>query len=289
MKTFIKYIVIVLVVLLGTVACSDMNDLHDKYLRDGETVYIAIFDSVYVNSGYNSVEVKYWLSDPKAKHVVIYWNLKQDSVKRDIHVTTSDNPGTILIENLEEGNISFEMYNYDADYEDLSIVMQRTGSVYGDFYKSNLDNRIIKDYLYSITYRKLTINWVSAVYENAVRTEIKYFTTSGIEKDVVIPVSETQSVLTDVMEWSTIKYRTLYKPEETCIDVFATDYRTVEIENPAPVVPSPPTSGMAGKTITLTGTYIDSVYEIWFGGFKGSIEDRTATSLTATIPANAAT
>jgi hypothetical protein len=257
MKTFIKYIVILSVVFLGTVACSDMNDLHDKYLRDGETVYIAIFDSFYVNSGYNAVEVRYWLSDPKAKHIAIYWNLKQDSIKRDIHVTTDDNPGTVLIENLEEGNISFEMYNYDADYEDRSIVMQRTVSVYGDFYKSNLSNRVIKDYLYNRADKTLTINWVSAVYENAVSTEIKYLTATGIEKDVVIPVTETQTILTDVMELSIFEYRTLYKPEETCIDVFATDYTVVEIENPVPVVSSPPTSGITGKTITLTGAYIN--------------------------------
>ncbi|MDR2384879.1 MAG: DUF4998 domain-containing protein [Tannerella sp.] len=287
MKSFIKYILVLSAVFIGTAACSDMNDLHDKYLKDGETVYIAVFDSVYVHPGENAVEIKYWLSDPKAKHVVIYWNLKNDSLKYDVSVTTVDHPGTIPVKNLDEGNISFEMYNYDANYENKSIVMQRTVSVYGDFYKSHLDNRIIKDYLYSRAEKKLTINWVSAVYENAVGTQVRYLATTGVEKDTLISVSETETVLQDVMEWSIMEYCTLYKPEETCIDIFATDFITVEIENPAPIIPAPPTNGTVKKTVTLTGTYINSIDEIWFGPFRGIIESRTETSLTATIPPDA--
>ncbi len=35
---------------VAIVACSDMNDLHDKYLQQGETIYSAKFDSVKKSS-----------------------------------------------------------------------------------------------------------------------------------------------------------------------------------------------------------------------------------------------
>lgn len=45
----INYILIAAVSALC--ACSDMNSLHDKYLADGETIYLARFDSVKIYPG----------------------------------------------------------------------------------------------------------------------------------------------------------------------------------------------------------------------------------------------
>ena len=51
----INYILIAAVSALC--ACSDMNSLHDKYLADGETIYLARFDSVKIYPGKERVKV----------------------------------------------------------------------------------------------------------------------------------------------------------------------------------------------------------------------------------------
>ena len=53
------YIKMLMFVLSGVAvaACSDMNDLHDQYLQQGETIYSAKFDSIKIFSGRYRVRV----------------------------------------------------------------------------------------------------------------------------------------------------------------------------------------------------------------------------------------
>ena len=74
----INYILIAAVSALC--ACSDMNSLHDKYLADGETIYLARFDSVKIYPGKERVKVLYWLSDPKVATTTAMWNMDREAV-----------------------------------------------------------------------------------------------------------------------------------------------------------------------------------------------------------------
>ena len=65
-KWYINIFTSVLVV-WAVAACSDMNDLHDIYLQNGETIYTAKFDSVKLYPGRYRVRVDYWVTDPKAE------------------------------------------------------------------------------------------------------------------------------------------------------------------------------------------------------------------------------
>ena len=58
MKWYIKVLMFVFSG-LTTMACSDMNDLHDKYLEQGETIYLAKFDSVKLYPGRYRARVDY--------------------------------------------------------------------------------------------------------------------------------------------------------------------------------------------------------------------------------------
>lgn len=285
MKTYNVLVSLLFLSLFLGVSCSDMNDLHDEYLKDGETTYIAIFDSIQAFSGRERIQIKYWLSDPKAKHVKIYWDLRAESVTEDIHVTTPDHPGVIWIEDLSEGSISFEMLNYDENFEDFSITMNFTKSVYGKFYQSYLANRLVKSYSYDKSNQKVTINWVSAVYDNAVGTEIKYRNTEGEETVVEFPMDQSTLVIENLPELSVLEFRTLYLPEETGVDTFYTEYTSFLVENPEPEVTGFPMTGKTGKTISFTGTDLDAIEEVWFGNQPGTIGSATATTLTITLPA----
>ena len=226
MKINVKNIIIILLgVGILTAACSKMNDLHDKYMKGGETIYISKFDSLKIYPGKRQVQFVYWLSDPKAKHVEILWSLRQKSERRDISITTPDNPGIFTLDNLDEGSISFEMFNYDANYQEKSIVARYTVSIYGSIYESSLNNRTIRTYTLDANDNKMVINWVSSTYENSVGTEIKYTTTSGVKIDTIAKpgvlfnnVTELNNIVND----SEFSFRTLYKPSATALDIFST-------------------------------------------------------------------
>ena len=94
----INYILIAAVSALC--ACSDMNSLHDKYLADGETIYLARFDSVKIYPG----KVLYWLSDPKVATTTAMWNMDRESGEYEVHKTTPNNPGSFIITGLDEGS-----------------------------------------------------------------------------------------------------------------------------------------------------------------------------------------
>jgi hypothetical protein len=296
MKAHIKFGMMIFSLIM-LAACSKMNDLHEKYLKEGETVYIAKFDQLSVSSGKKRVEIRYLLSDPKAKHSVIYWNLGKDSVTRDIAITHDSVPNILKIDNLEEGNVSFDIYNYDADYKNKSIVMQLTATVYGDFYETYLANRILKNYILNRKTKELTLNWATAVYDNAVGSEIKYLTAGGRDTTVFILMEDTviesgaavinpvlQTKLPNYMEQSLLEYRTVYHPDPDCADVFYTDYESVAVENPAPLVTAIPSSGQIDTEIELTGTDLDLITAVWFGLDQGLIASKTYESLRVTIP-----
>ena len=225
MKFNIKIISMLLCVAgLFATSCSQMNDLHEKYLENGEIIYISKFDSLKINPGNGRVEFIYWLSDPKAKNVKITWNMGENSFQSEVSGTTSDHPGVFVVDNVNEGSISFEIVLFDANFLDKSIVDRYTVSVYGTGYTTSLDNRSIRSSAFDPD-ESLIINWVTGVYNNSIGTEITYVTSSGVIVDTIAKPGESFNNVTellDVVRDSEFSFRTLYKPVDNCIDIFST-------------------------------------------------------------------
>ena len=122
-------------------SCSDMNDLHDPYLRDGEITYVGRIDSLKSFSGRERVLIQYWISDPRVKHLQILWNQRQDSIRvpvpphdptDSLEVMIGDGNGEI-----PEKDHTFFFYSHD-DRGHRSIVFESLISVYGERYQSSL-------------------------------------------------------------------------------------------------------------------------------------------------------
>jgi hypothetical protein len=71
---------------------------------------------------------------------------------------------------------------------------------------------------------ELTINWSGPV-DNAIRSDLVYTNTSGVETVLSVPMSETKTVVSDLL--SGLRYRTLFIPDTTAIDTFYTEFRDV--------------------------------------------------------------
>lgn len=213
-------------ILLGVavVACSNMNDLHDKYLQEGETIYLAKFDSVKLYPGRYRVRIDYWMTDPKAKKCVVEWNMGAESRTLDITNTTGETPHSFYIEELDETTISFDFTTYTEDMEYPSLKTHATTTIYGDRYVSTLLNTNVSSYDYSLATQSLTLYWNSN-YEGVAAYLIRYTDVNGDEQEIRVDVNtEKKAILPHFPEFGSFTYASVYLPVEGAIDEFTTPY-----------------------------------------------------------------
>jgi hypothetical protein len=213
-------------VLLFMNSCSDMNDLHDVYLRNGETIYTGRVDSAKVFAGNNRVLMRYWTSDIKATYLLVYWLSRTDSVMLDIPVKTATMPVDVYISDLPEGNLYFDLFTLNKNMKDRSIVYNLGGNVYGTEYQSSLLDRTIKTKVFNPITGMLTITWLGSV-ENSVGCEMEYTDLSGAKVTKRVPTIENTTVFSNVS--GNLKYRTLFLPEKTAVDTFYTVFKSLTL------------------------------------------------------------
>lgn len=209
------------VALLFIAGCSKMNDLHDVYLRRGETLYVGKPDSVQVLPGRERVKLRYWVSDPKAEKLVVYWRSRTDSIVADIPPRSSTGDTLeLIIDGLAENQHSFTLHTMNKNSQHRSVAQQAGGMVYGEQFQNGLLNRLISSGSLSGE-GKLEITWLGAV-EKGLGCDIRFTNTNGRDSVVFVPMDEEISEIGGVA--ADIRYRTLFLPEPTAIDTFYTDW-----------------------------------------------------------------
>ena len=200
-----------------------MNDLHQKYLDEGETVYATKLDSVIAFSGDERAMLQLYVPSTRVEEIEILWG---DEQVKTIPISEVNNGIVeVIIPNLEEGNQIFNLYCYDS-FGNSSLPLEVNTTVYGAYYKSELVNRRVLQSSY--VNDTLTIDWGS-IPVLAVDLEITYSNLS--EEQVIINVPfEDQTVITGYKPGSDFQYRTFFKPEENCIDTFAASYSTIKFD-----------------------------------------------------------
>lgn len=209
---------------LAIAACSDMNDLHDKYLQQGETIYLAKFDSVKLYPGRYRVRIDYWITDPKAQKCVVGWNMGTKNQTIDITNTTGETPNSFYIEELDETTISFDFITYTEAMEYPSLKTNVTTTIYGDRYASTLLNTNVSSFSYNPVSQTLSLFWTSN-YEGVVAYKLKYTDVEGNEQETRVDVNkDKKAVLPNFPEFGSFIYAAVYLPAEDAIDEFITAY-----------------------------------------------------------------
>lgn len=216
---------IVLFVLLSS--CSKMNDMHDVYLQRGETIYVGKPDSVKILGGRERVKVRFWVSDPKAVKLAVYWLSRTDSVIVDIPAHSAKDPFEFIIPNLPEYNYSFELVTMNKDFKNRSVTFTVSGSSYGAKFQATLVNRAVASSRRRLYPNYLETKWLGAI-ENAIGCEMAYTNTLGVSAKKYAPITETTTAITNLA--GNVNYRTLFLPAVAAIDTFYTDYKAVPIE-----------------------------------------------------------
>lgn len=225
---------VVIMGILGLNSCTKMDATYGKYWKDGEKVYPASPDSMKVFSGKNRVKLQ-WLNigDPTLKKAVIYWNNHSDSLIVPIVKNNSDGVDTmnVYINDLNEGNYSFEVYTYDQ-YSNRSVVSNAVGRVYGDSYINSLLPRLVKNnsYLDDV----LHITWGDPADVSSIGIEVNYTDIAGDSKTQFVGPNDETTEITDLKYPGDklFRYRTLFVPDSMAIDTFYTEYDTITILGP---------------------------------------------------------
>ena len=228
MKTKI-YIICIVLLAFFTLSCSEMNDLSDQFLDEGETIYAAKVDSVTTGAGKERIQLEMFIRSQRIETVRIFWNDYADSV--DVHVGNQTGAFKKLLGNMSEKGYIFQLVSLDK-FGNKSLPVEVTGTVYGDIYQSGLFNRSIRDEIY-LSSSTMEIQWASAdITKGAVATELEYTTSDGTIQKLFIPASEEKTAINDVTGGMEYRFRTAYLPNSLAIDTFYTDYTTVKSSYP---------------------------------------------------------
>jgi hypothetical protein len=188
-----------------------MNDLGDRFLDKGETVYAAKVDSVAAHTKLRSIEIEVHIKNDRVDTVKVYWN----DYKKFANIYAGNRAGVFkTVIELDENSYLFQVVSVDS-YGNSSLPVELSGDVVGDNYMSSIYNRNILDVSY---YNKdLIVNWSSAP-NTSIYTELQYTDTLGQKRTLKVSNDETVTTLSD---WaSDLQYRTAFRPNETAIDIF---------------------------------------------------------------------
>ncbi len=223
MKLYNVYTIFIVLLALSIQSCSKMNDLHQEYLDQGETIYAARIDSVHSGAGKGRIQLEIFIGAQRIETVRIFWNDYKDSV--DIKIGNQTGTFKTMVENLAEKSYIFQFVSIDK-FGNKSLPFELTADVYGNNFQSILSNRTISD-VSSFENGKITITWGTGAIDKGVRCDLFYKNTAGVQVTKKIPLSETSTVLTDV--GSNLKYQTLFIPTTTAIDTFYTDFKAIPL------------------------------------------------------------
>lgn len=230
-----KHIYIVIGILLSALmaACSDMNDMHDPFMKEGEITYVGRVDSIQVFSGRERVLIHFWITDPRVKKVWMYWNQKRDSVLVPVPVHAPADVLEIMIgegdTRIKEGDYTFLFYSHD-DRGHRSVKFESLINVYGDRYQSTLNNRSVKK-VTQVSDHELKLEWGGSSSINEIGIEVLYTDINGEEISCFIASKELSSpaVFKDIDRAEGMKYRTWYKPNPLAIDQFSAPLTPISI------------------------------------------------------------
>ena len=211
-------------------SCKKADDFK-KYVEGGEIIYTAKADSAKMYSGNKRVQLSWLLiTDPTITKSKIFWKNHTDSIEVAVTRSAAIDTMRVIINNLQEGNYDFEIYNYDKN-GNASVKVEVSGRVYGDLYTSSLLARPVvnAELINSIA----EIGWVDTDSTTGIiGMQLKYTGINSNPHDTIIKAiyKDQFTELPDMMPGTPVQYRTLYKPAALSIDTFYTSYESLPVK-----------------------------------------------------------
>jgi hypothetical protein len=256
MNFYINKCLLLAGIILLAAGCDSMNDKHRPWLENGETIYIGKIDSLKSFAGDQRALFRYWISDPRVKTLTVSWALGKESLEIDVPSHAPEEPFEIYIgkneKNIAEGNHTFRWTARDS-HGNRSVVFENGASVYGQRYRSRLTSRPLLGA--EAIGNDVTLTWGGMTDDDEVGIRVQY-TTHTTETPAVryfTSAEATSALIPDVKLTSPLTCQTLYLPEPTAIDTFATDAQKAAIQSTINVVLNKPVTHSDADPAANTG------------------------------------
>ncbi len=226
-KLFAQAWYLPVLLLLALTSCDKMNDIQQEFAGREERSYLGKVDSIEYYPGFGRVKLTWYVSaDPKVEQTIIYWNMRQDSVVKDL---VREEPGlhkdSIILDNLPEGSTLFEFRNVNSKGES-SLYSSATVTVWGLEFGAGLRARRIEafDLDYDQSIYNVTLS-PSAAGDSVLFSEIVYTNNIGEEKSLEIDRETNEVALTNFSDGNEFRFRTVFFLPEG-IDTVYNDFQT---------------------------------------------------------------
>lgn len=267
-------------------SCDEMDDIQKKYADEEEIIYLGKIDSVKVISGFGRVKLTWQVSaDPRIERIRINWKNNAESVVKDFNRSVSGVvKDSIIIEDLSEGNYTFELIS-ESDQYTASLPTLASGSVWGSNRGDDLGSRSINsfdlDHINSTYTLKLSPVQKINAEDSMVYSEITYMNTSGSTSIAKVLPDTTKVILEDFAPGNEFTLRDAFV-SSTVIDTVFNNYRT--FDSPSVITESGVNLGEKGDLSSDYFAISDSVIYEWnqesnlisYSVFPNSIEENDA-------------
>ncbi len=218
----LKYIPVLLMTLMWISSCDGMMDTHKEFIKDGETVYAPMPDTLYLSPGRERIGINYIIShSPNADGLLVEWDQGAQSEYFQLeHNGEGNSEGIFFIENLQEKSYQFDIRVMDI-FGNTSLKTQCFGQSYGAPYESTLQACHPTDITASENIA--TIEW-SPVSDTFCYNEVVYNNAAGENVTVKVMPDDRVTHITDYKVGSSIRYRSAYRPTRECVDDFFTPW-----------------------------------------------------------------
>ena len=203
-----------------------MDDTYRHFLEGGKIKYAGKADSVEVIPGYNRLALTWHKSsDPSVSRAKIYWNNRNDSM--EVNIDRTQDLITVPLENMPEGNYSFEIATFD-DEGNRSVVVETTGRSFGTVYQSTLLTRIVESTNW-LAENVLSVRFAPVTDSTLVNTEFIYEAEPDITGTMII-TPDMDSVVIENFPRGQLKYRSTFMPHPRALDTFISRYDSVYVK-----------------------------------------------------------
>lgn len=231
MKSYTSYLfyAFLLIVSFNFTSCDEMDDIQKQYADEEEIIYLGKVDSVEVIPGFGRAKLTWELSaDPRIERVRVYWGNNQESIVKEFNRELSGVvKDSLIIENLPEGNYTFELRS-ESDQYNPSLPTFASGSVWGPNRGDDLGKRSISsfdlDHSNSTYTLKFTPVQKVSAEDSMVFSELTYMNTAGSETTIRVNPDSLEVILEEFATGGEFSMRDAFV-SATVIDTVYNNYR----------------------------------------------------------------
>jgi len=173
--------------------------------------------------------LRYYTSDPKAKNLLVCWNLGTESMQFAIPEKNAEDQVDVDIDDLEEGYVYFELYTMNEKMQNKSVPYNVDGYVYRDMSQQTWKNRPLMSIALVFEDNEifLKIEWDPA-RETETGVKLDYTDIDGESRSVMVANKETITRILDINTGEPLFCTTQHKLYPSALKTYSAP--TVELQ-----------------------------------------------------------